>query len=146
MAATFDDYFRFLDQLCGIFEKLTKIAREKASAVRHDDLLRVNECMKQEQVLSLSLRGMDQKREKMLKELGLSGVPLSGLAKHCPEELRLKAVKKEEQVRNSLRVFQSAQQAARTILECNLHEIEKYIGDHAPQGGAPAGHMADIRA
>lgn len=148
MAATFQDFFQFLDQLADTLTKLTEITRTKTQAVRHDDLLKVNECMKQEQAYSLSLRNFDRKREKFLAELGLNGVSLSKLADHCPEELRLQAKQKAENLQNHLKIYQTAADAARTVLECNLHEIEKHMGEDAiAESKAPhIGSLADIRA
>lgn len=148
MAATFQDFFQFLDQLADTLTKLTEITRTKTQAVRHDDLLKVNECMKQEQAYSLSLRNFDRKREKFLAELGLNGVSLSKLADYCPEELRLQAKQKAENLQNHLKIYQTAADAARTVLECNLHEIEKHMGEDAiAESKAPhIGSLADIRA
>ena len=55
-------------------EKMITTAKEKGAAARVGDLVRVDACMKQEQVYSMSLRSMDQKREKMHKAMGLEGV------------------------------------------------------------------------
>jgi len=148
MAATFQDFFQFLDQLADTLAKLTDITRAKTQAVRRDDLLKVNECMKQEQAYSLSLRNFDRKREKMLAELGLSAVPLLQFTDHCPEDLRLQAKKKVENLQNHFKIYQTAADAARTVLECNLHEIEKHMGEDAiAESKAPhIGSLADIRA
>ncbi len=144
MEATFESYFDFLGRLGNTLEQLTELARQKTLAVRRDDLLGVNECMKQEQALSMSLRGMDAKRERMLAELGLDGVPLSGLAARCPESLRPQAKRVSESLRAKYDVYNSAAATARTTLECNLHEIEKLMD--GPSESRPAHSLADIRA
>ena len=77
--AIWGDYLRLLDKLGDTLEQLTEIERTKTAAVGRGDLKGVEECMKREQVVSLSLRGTDQKREKLLAQLGLSGVPLREL-------------------------------------------------------------------
>ena len=147
MAASFEQYFAFLRELGEVFEKLTALTREKTEAVRQGDLGAVNDCMKREQVISLSLRSMDIKREKMLSELGLKGVPLSGLAAHCPAELRLEARHAEEQLRSKLAIYRSAAEVSRTTLEVSLHEIDKMIADEGKgEGPADMGTVADIRA
>ena len=147
MAVSFEQYFAFLQELGEVFEKLTALTKEKTEAVRRADLGAVNDCIKQEQALSLSLRSMDLKREKMLSELGLAGVPLSGLAAHCPAELRLEARQVEEQLRSRLAVYRSAAGVSRTALEIGLHEIDKMIADADKSGGpADMGTVADIRA
>ena len=144
MEATFESYFDFLGRLGHTLEQLTELARQKSLAVRNDDLAAVSDCMKQEQVISLSLRGMEAKRVKMLTELGLEGVPLSGLSAHCPEELRARAREVSALLRSKYNVYTSAADVARNTLECNLHEIEKMMTEAT--GAPPERTFADIRA
>lgn len=144
MEASFETYFDFLGRLGHTLEQLTELARQKTLAVRNDDLAGVGDCMKQEQVLSLSLRGMEAKRTKMQNELGLTGVPLSGLPAHCPEELRMRAREVSEELRAKYNVYTSAADVARSSLECNLHEIEKMLTEAT--GAPPERSFADIRA
>ena len=139
------EYFAFMGQLGDLLDRLTELAKEKAAAVRRDDLLAVDNCMKQEQALSLSLRTMDKKREALLAGIGLQNVSLSDFAQHCPEEIRREARDASEELRTRYVLYRSAADVARTTLECNLHQIERMLADEAdaPMGG---GTIADIRA
>lgn len=144
MADRYQEYFRFLERLGRVLDDLTAIEKEKMTAVRRDDLLGVQECMKHEQVLSLQLRSMDKDRERLLESLGLTGVPLSGLAEHCPEEIRLQARAAQEKLQNRYKVYRAASEAARTTLEVNLHEFEKFIAED--ERNAPPRRLTDFRA
>ncbi len=144
MEETFNRYFEFLGKLGGTLDQLTELARRKNAAARRGDLLGVDECVKREQALSLALRGMDAKREKLLAELGLDGLPLSALAANSPEALRAEAKRVSDSLRAKYEIYRGAADAARTTLEFNLHEIERHLGD--VNNGAPAGSVADIRA
>ena len=147
MAASYQDMFAFLEKLGGKLEELTELQKEKTRAVRLDDLLAVNECMKKEQVISLSLRGMEIERAKLLKELGLEQFPLSAMPERCPPELRIEARAVAEKLRNRYLIYQSAAQVARGTLEVNLHQIEKMIADEEHDDTPPpTGGLADIRA
>ena len=145
MYEAYREYFAFMDQLGGTLEKLTELAKEKTVAVRRDDLLAVDDCMKREQALGLSLRAMDKKRDKLLAAIGLENVTLSGLAQHCPEELRQEARAAADKLRERYGLYRSASDVARTTLECNLHQNERMMADEAdaPLG---SGTIADIRA
>jgi len=138
-------YFKLLEQLGGTLEQLTSLAQEKTAAVRRNDPHAVDECMKREQVVSLSLRSMEQRRMKLLKDLGAEGIPLSGLVEHCPKELRLQARDAAEKLRNQYDVYQTASGVARSTLECHLHLIEKYLAGTPEEAGGPGGRT-DIRA
>lgn len=63
----------FLESLDREIHLLTELQSQKLEAVHAHDLERLNDCIKQEQATSLSLRGMEQKRSKLLAGLGLSG-------------------------------------------------------------------------
>ena len=119
------DYLALLTSLSQTLEKLTAIERQKTDAVCQGNLPKVEDCMKQEQVFSLSLRSLEQKRIKLLSQLGLDGVNLRHLQEHAPEEYDLETKQVVEELRRQYTLFQAASQVARTTLECNLREIER---------------------
>ncbi len=145
MLDAFREYFDFMEQLGRLLEQLTELEKEKTAAVRRDDLLGVDNCMKQEQALSLTLRAMDRKRETLLAGMGLRDVALSGLVQNSPEELRPEARAAAEKLRSRYVLYRSAADVARTTLECNLHQIERLLADEA-YAPANRGSIADIRA
>lgn len=135
--ANWSDYLELLRELSGVLARLTQTQREKTEAVRGDDLAALDDCMKREQALSLSLRGLESKREAAQQALGAGGGNLRKLTSQVPAELRREAAAVEEELRQQYQLYRCAADVARGTLECNLHEIEKVI---AAQGGAvPAG-------
>lgn len=140
------EYLTLLENLGGKLEELTDLERTKALAVGRSDLEELEECMKREQVMSLSLRGLDQKREKLLSALGLTGVPLRDLAERAPEGVRMEAKAAAEKLRQKYEVFQSASDVARNTLECNLHAIEKLQKAHEVQPEERSLRQSDFRA
>jgi len=134
----YQDYINLLMEVKDKIEQLSELARRKIDAVRNDDLMELNEVMKQEQVLSLSVRGLEKRRSEMLSRLGLSDVPLSGLAEHYPEDVRYEAKEKADDLLRQYEVYKTYSNAARNTLEVNLHEIEKYIEEHGGEAQAAA--------
>ena len=145
MYEAYREYFAFMGQLGGLLDRLTELAKEKAAAVRRDDLLAVDNCMKQEQALSLTLRTMDKKRETLLAGIGLKDVSLSDFAQRCPREIRSEARDASEELRTRYMLYRSASDVARTTLECNLHQIERMLADEA-NVSIGGGAIAYIRA
>ena len=138
---SFAQYLAFLDDLGAALEELTGIEQEKTRFVREDDLDGLNECIKKEQALSMTLRSYDQKRTAMLAALGLEGVPLRKLAAHAPDEQsREQAVKTVERLIRRYELFRGAMEVARDTLECNLHQIEKAIRAEDPERAAQTGY------
>ncbi len=145
--ALWREYLGQLDKLADTLDKLTALEREKTAAVSRGDLAAVDGCMKREQVFSLNLRGLDQKREKLLAQLGLAGSTLSQLESQSPPEAILETKKTAEKLRQRYQVFQSASEVARNALECNLHEIEKLQKEKEARDEAmPEARQADFRA
>lgn len=144
---TWQNYLKMLRSLTKTLEQLTQVEQRKTEAVSRGDLAAVDECMKQEQVLSLSLRGFDQKRDAALRDLGLEGVKLSGLVPRAPEELELETRQVVETLQRQYEIFQSASLVARNTLECNLRIIERaQQEDAAAQAqGDSAPRQADFR-
>ena len=145
METHYPGYLALLEELRGSLDQLTGLAKEKNAAVLKDDLLALDEVLKQEQALSLSLRGLEQRRERMLREMELAGVPLRELAGHAPEELYQETKDAAETLRQKYDVFQAASEVARHTLECNLRAIEKMqkAQDAPPEEAQP--HQADFR-
>lgn len=119
-----EQYLKLMEKLGETLDQLTGLQKEKTAAVGRGDLNAVEECMKREQVISLSLRGMDQKREKMLAQLGLTGVRLRELEEKGPRETHMETRAAVERLRRKYELYQSAAEVARNTLECNLRAIE----------------------
>lgn len=127
MEAHYPEYLTLLEELRSSLDQLTGLAKEKNAAVLKDDLLALDEVLKQEQVLSLSLRGLEQRRLKLLKELGLESVPLSRLCERYPEDLKGQAKQTVERLRASYEIYQRASEVAKGTLERGLHELDKIV-------------------
>lgn len=136
MESRYREYLSLLSSIGNTLGRLSELSRQKTAAVQQDDLAALDQVMKQEQVLALDLRGKEQKRMAQLAGLGLTGVSLSALPEHCPDSLRLEAKTVAEDLRRSYEVYRSAAEVARNTLECNLHQIEKFL---AGSGAVPAG-------
>lgn len=137
MADRYQGLFALLDELEDHLEQLTQLAREKTQAVREDDLLRFNEIMNQEQAESMAFRGLDRRREKLLQELELGGMPLSGLPGRCPPDMQEAAKRHVASLQEKYKSYQDVSSEARTLLERTIGEIDAVIGpmNQAPLNG-----------
>ena len=146
MTWTWEAYVKLLGDVGAAIEQLAAVEREKTKAVCAGDLNGVDECMKREQVFSLSLRGFDQKRDAALRDLGLEGVKLSGLIARAPAEEELETRKVVEALQRQYEIFQAASLVARNALEINLRVIERTQQDEAAARQSEAPRQADFRA
>ena len=158
MEGQFRAYFGILRELSGVLDRLTPLAQQKAEAARVSDLLALDEVLKQEQALGLSLRGLELKRQKLAPQLGLEDAPLSALPERCPAELADEARKTAAGLRKSYEIYRSYSNMARNTLELNLHQIDKFLekagvdpklaaqGYEAPPMEPPKKMKTDFRA
>lgn len=136
-------YLAFLNLLVSIrnnLNTLCHLAGNKAAAVRSDNLLELDSIMRQEQALSLAFRGLEQKKDSLARELGLESVPLSALADHFPADLQIQAKKVIEELQDQYKIYCAAAEVARNTLECNLHEIEKFLAAQDASAAAGPGY------
>ncbi|MCM1149697.1 MAG: flagellar protein FlgN [Butyricicoccus sp.] len=130
-------YLKLLRELGESLDQLSALARQKQEHVREDDLMGLDAVLKQEQAMTLTLRGLEQHRLKLVSQLGLEGTGIDELPEKFPEDLRTEARRTAGDVRESYSLYRSCADAARNMLEVNLHEIERVIA--ASGGGAAAG-------
>lgn len=146
MQELFSAYLTTLDGVSSDLDHLADLCRAQSDAVRKDDLNHLNEVMKQQQVVGLSLRGREQKRQKQALQLGLDGSRLSTLPQSVPKELLPRAQETVEHLRRSYENYSNAAQAARTTLEINLHEINKILTAHGVDPAQAASYAPDASA
>jgi hypothetical protein len=120
-------YLTILKQLTCVLEQLSKLGREKLTAVRQDDLDGLNQILNQEQALSMSIRGLEHKRQTSSGELRLAEVPLKNLVERYPEDMRYEAKETVDQLREQYQVYRGVSDSVRNALECGLHEIDKVL-------------------
>lgn len=121
-------------------KQLTELAKRKTTAVRKSDLLELDKILKEEQAQSLALRGLDQKRVTLLQQFGLQNVPLTALPAKVPAELQQRTAAAVENLRREFSIYHSAAEVARHTLECNLHEIEKFLAATGAANDTGAGY------
>lgn len=120
-------YLELLRDLSASLDRLGQLAQEKRGAVQRSDLMGLDEVLKQEQAMTLNLRGLEQRRLKLLAQMGLTGVSLSDLPDRYPAELEQEARRVVAGLQQSYAVYRSYADAARSTLELNLHQIEQVI-------------------
>lgn len=136
-------YCAYLDLLNTLTEKLqelSQLAKQKAEIARCDDLQALDAVMRQEQAFALSFRGLEQKKDTIAQKLGLETVSLSSLADHFPSDLQLRARKTVDALRSQYEVYRFAAEVARNTIECNLHEIDKFIASQDAASVAGPGY------
>ena len=126
MNEKFESMIKLIDELTNTLVKLSDMQRQIVMAVREDDLAKLADCMKHEQVLSLTLRNTEQKRLKLQEELGLEEMKLSELPLKVKDaDMQIKMRNAASKLSAQYKIVRSTSDAARSILESNLRRVEQ---------------------
>lgn len=137
MAGAHEDFLKLIKELSGTLDQLAGLGRRKVSCTRKGDLSELDECMRREQVITLSLKTLEKKRQALLQEMGLVDVPLPHLYEHYPPALRQEAKDAVEELQTQFTRYQSAAAAARSVMERALRDIESMMPENAPPLPSP---------
>ena len=102
--------------LCDFEDSLSIAASEDAQE-------KINVLVTEAQPTLLRFKGLEKKREKLQKELGLAPTSLSALLKEIPEEEREEWAEKIEALEKNLNRFINSKENADRILQVRLSDI-----------------------
>lgn len=157
MEGYYHAYMAVLVSVHDNLKQLVELTQKEKESVQDDDLAALNEILNKEQAIALTLRGLEQKRELLLVEMGLTNVPLSQLAGHFPAELRDEITQIAEDLVKESRRYSACSKETRSLLQHTLREIERTLSilgvepavgtGYKPHDGEPALPMkTDFRA
>ena len=151
----YQEYLRLLRELCGEIKRLTELGKKQLEAVQEHDLDALDVCMKQMQAASLTLRGLEQKRKQLQKDMELDeNLTLREMSLHCPKEYQRETDSLIAEILSAYQVLRSTQEPARTMMERDLRAIKKELEargiqqeteDHYRSGGISADPRTDFR-
>lgn len=141
MEHLFRSYLELLQSILSNLSQLTKLVHRKIEVAQTDDLEALDEILNEEQALALAFRGLEQKRLNLLRELGLSEVPLAQLSAHFPAEMEEAVRQTAAKLMEQYRTYHDGAQTARGILEHNLREVDRVL---AVLNADPAGNPGHV--
>lgn len=122
-----NDFISVIENLILLFRDMILIEQEKLEATQKNRVTFVEECMKKEQASILKLRGLDKKREICQTALGYEGFTFKQILEAVSAEERSALRELFDSLTYHVRLFQDINQSAQSMLEVNLHMINKEI-------------------
>lgn len=129
-------------EMTDLFKQAKPLEQEKLNAAASNQVTFVEDCMKREQALLLKIRGLDQKRESVLKELGYQGKTFREIIDMQEGKEKEKLCALFEDFSKAIKEFSSINEEALKIIKVNLHQIDKVLGTQ--QAGSDV-HITDKR-
>lgn len=120
---TIIDFHNIVIHLIELLETLIAIEKDKLQAVTSKDFDTLNNCIKNEQVLVLKLKGFDKKREQILSTLGYDGLSYKEIIARLPAEQKEESSKLFTALQQATDEFHTINNSVKTALDVNLHVI-----------------------
>lgn len=117
------DFNTLVFSLIELLERLTAIEQKKLKAVAANDLDTLNACIKNEQVETLKLKGLDKKREQLQIELGYQNLTYKEIIPLLPQEEKNKSRALYNTLQQKTNEFHAINASVKTALDVNLHTI-----------------------
>lgn len=120
-----NNFITVIEDLIQLLKDLVQIEQTKLDAVAKNRVSIVEDCMNQEQAAVLKLKGLDKKRENCQEHLGYKGYTFQQILAETTGEEHYQLKGLFETLSHYVRIFQDTNESARTIIEINLHSINK---------------------
>jgi len=119
-------YNILLEQL-HLYEEFMKIEEEKYSVILADDVARLDEIVAEEQVFFLKSRGLDQKREHILKDLGMTDKTLKEVIECIDDANKDRFSDMHRKIFSVLHTFKEKNNQCQDLVQIRLHRAQTMI-------------------
>ena len=119
-----EDFQKVLMEIILFVQDLTAVEQEKFDAATHNNILVIEECIKKEQALLLRSKGLEQKREQLLKAMGAEKMTLRQLMDSVSAMEKSQLTPICQQLDTHLAEYQKVYKKTKTVIEANLHRID----------------------
>lgn len=126
MKTAMQEYITFMENYCDIYDELVAIWQEKQRIILNNDLYLLEEQVKKEEVGVLKAKGLEEKRLKLQKKLGLEDKKLQELineVEHREQQEQLRAIKRR--LSGSVQLLMSLNDSCKTLTEDRFATIER---------------------
>ncbi len=118
---------KVIQQMIELFDRMIPLEQSKLEAVSKNKIAVLEDIIKKEQAEIMSLRGLDQKRERTQEELGWKDLTFQQILKE--EQSKLQEL--FDELAGRVKTFQSVTESSKTMMEVNLHAINQVIAQQA---------------
>lgn len=124
MKEKMDFLYAILQESLELYENFIKVEYDKYDAVIRDDIKKLDEVISQEQVFYLKVKGLEQRREKLIESMGMKHKTLKEIIELSDEHERLRLKPMYDSLLVSLNDFKKINSECKTVIEVRLHRID----------------------
>lgn len=131
-----------LKDISSLLRENIPLEEEKLKAVRENKVAFVEDCMLKEQAILLKMRGLEKKREQILKDGGCEGKTLREISADASPEDKTKLQPVVDEFITTVQDFNSLNEESMKLIRLNLHQLSK-AGSPGDSGGEPYGRQGE---
>jgi Mg2+ and Co2+ transporter CorA len=124
-----NDLIDVIEDMIHLFQNLIQIEQSKLEAAVKNRVTHVEDCMNQEQAAILKLRGLEKKREVCQEQLGYKNDTFQQILSKTTGTEHNQLKKLFDSLSYQVRQFQEVNESARSMIEVNLHMINKELNN-----------------
>lgn len=122
-----NDFIKIIVELIQFFDELIQTENEKLEAISKNNVFKLEDCMKKEQVSILKLKGLDKKRESIQSDLSFDNLSFREILSRLDISEKSKLNPLFRQLEEKVHFYNNISQSAKTAIEVNIHTIDKKI-------------------
>lgn len=124
---SFEDFTAVIQSLCKVTDKITLIEREKAAAAANRKHEILDNCIQLEQAVLLQLRGLEQKRSRLMERLGWKDLTFRRLLEQVSPEQHQILSPLFDELDGNLKALTSAKEDADRMILTRMRELEIFL-------------------
>mgnify|MGYP000909579613 CR=1 FL=1 len=121
------DFYNIVEELTDLLKTLKVIEENKLSAILEKNLIKLDACMKDEQVQVMKLRGLEKNRERIQDALGYGNLTFKQIIETAQGNEQKEAQKLFNSLQKATNDFNIINNSVKTALEVNLHSINSVL-------------------
>lgn len=119
-----DKLKELLEESADLYNNFLELEYEKYDTVLKNDIETLDDVVSKEQAFYLKMRGLEQKREKLIDSMGMSGKTLKEII-DSSEEAKNMLIEEYEKLNSIMSEVKKISHLCKTLLEVRLHRIDK---------------------
>lgn len=125
--ADLSGFQQLIQQFIAFFDRMLPLEQSKLDVVKQNQVTQLEDIIKKEQAEIMTLRGLEQKREKLQAELGWKDLTFQEILERLPKEQQAEMKRLFDDLADRVRSFQTVTESSKTMMEVNLHVINQMI-------------------
>lgn len=118
-----DELIELLKESAEVYKQFLELEYEKYDIVIKNDIETLDDIVSKEQVVFLKMRGLEQKREKLIISMGMSGKTFKEIIDYLDKDENL--LSEYEKLKSIISEVRKISSLCKTLIEVRLHRLDK---------------------